>query len=450
MAPVGGPARGRAPLVPMRSAGDPGMSGPVVAPTPRERWLRRVETFGRYGVWAIPVYAVIAGLFPRSADAFSTDPARYARYLATEQGSIGDIVRTFGLGIFGVVSLVALAALLIRARGRWLALAGMLAGLAGSVLLIGAVGSVVIRDEAMRSAVLGGHVSRIAGNADVTSTLVPLGVALLIGGWMTLGAAAFAANGLSRTDGVLLILSAPMLYAGGMVLSMVPVLGAFLLLAAGLGIGLSAGGVEPAGAVTVAPPARAGQTLPALAGFADGPQGHAPVWLGDGAAPPHPTPRDDKPAGSPGARPDGVTDSTAGDGEPTASEAADAESPDRKPWRPRGAPTSWSVTRAPGDDDVVAPPSSVPPSSPPVPPSTKNRKPIVTSKRSGSILNGASVKAAGINGKAAVSGETAKPGEPPGKRRADAARRGKARNPAKPPRGKGGPDGSNGSPSGRE
>src|SRR5262249_18363991 len=156
------------------------------------------------------------GLFPRASGAFSTDAKTYARYLATQHNTIHEWVRVIGLGLFGVLSLVALAALLIRARGRWFARAGLISGLAGTVLLIWQVGSVVIRNEQMRDELVGGHFTAIAGNARATSGLVPLGICLLTVGWILLGIGVFLAKGLNASDGALLVVSAPMIYAGGL------------------------------------------------------------------------------------------------------------------------------------------------------------------------------------------------------------------------------------------
>ena len=84
----------------------------------RSRRADRLQAFGRYGVWAIPIYAIVAVAFPRPSGAFSSDPATYARYLATEHGTISEWARIIGPGMLGVLSLVALAALLVKARGR--------------------------------------------------------------------------------------------------------------------------------------------------------------------------------------------------------------------------------------------------------------------------------------------------------------------------------------------
>jgi Amt family ammonium transporter len=390
-----------------------------------ERRAHRVATFGRYGVWAIPIFAVFTGLLPRAAGAFSTDPAVYARYLATDHGSVSDLVRTLGAGLFGVLSIVALAALLSKARGHSIAFAGMLAALAGSVLLILEVGSVVIRNERMRGALLGGDFSRIAGNAHATSRLVPAGIGLLTLGWILLGIAVFMADGLNRSDGVLLIISAPMIYAGGLVLNMIPVLGAFLLVAAGLGIGFAADKVLPAGTVKAAQRVPHERPQSALARFVD-------------------TPDD----------PETATIAATG---PTETVAGDSDQP--AATQLRGVSTSWSVTRA-KSDDIVAPP-----------PSAKNLKPMATTRKNSSVLNGASIKTTGLNGKsisssggaggaAIAESATTEPANMPAEtaeaaqRRAEDARRGKAKNRTKPPGGpataNGKPDGSKGPATGRE
>ncbi|HZD99812.1 MAG TPA: hypothetical protein VE132_16810 [Micromonosporaceae bacterium] len=217
-------------------------------PTP---WQRRTYGFGRYAVLAIPAFALIAGLLPRSSAAFSIDPSVYAHYLATGQWRPREAIATIGLAVTGVLSIVALASLLFRGRARGFAIAGLVAGLAGSAGMLASVGSTVIREDRLRHAFVDLHWSDLAFNADTTGTgsgLLAAGGALLLTlGWILLGVAVIRTSGMNRADGPLLMISTPLIFLGGMVAHVLPTMGSFLLLAAGLGILLTAGRISVIG-----------------------------------------------------------------------------------------------------------------------------------------------------------------------------------------------------------
>lgn len=217
-------------------------------PTP---WQRRTYSFGRYAVLAIPAFALIAGLLPRSSAAFSIDPVVYAHYLATGQWRPREALATIGLAVTGLLSIVGLASLLFRGRARGFAIAGLIAGLAGTAGMLASVGSTVIREDRLRHAFVDLHWSRLAFNADTTGTasgLLAAGGALLLTlGWILLGVAVIRTSGMNRADGPLLMISAPLIFLGGMVAHVLPTMGSFLLLAAGLGILLTAGRISVIG-----------------------------------------------------------------------------------------------------------------------------------------------------------------------------------------------------------
>ena len=210
-------------------------------------WQRRTYRFGRYAVLAIPVFALIAGLLPRSSAAFSTDPAVYAHYLATGQWRPREVLATFGLAVTGVLSIVGLASLLFRGRARGFALAGLVAGLAGSAGMLASIGSTVIREDRLPHAVVNGH-RQLAFNAHTVgagSAFLVIGGALLLTlGWILLGIAVIRTSGMNRADGPLLMISTPLIFLGGMVVHVLPTMGSFLLLAAGLGILAMAGRIS--------------------------------------------------------------------------------------------------------------------------------------------------------------------------------------------------------------
>jgi hypothetical protein len=223
-------------------------------PAQPTRWQRRTYSFGRYAVIAIPVFALIAGLLPRSSAAFSLDPAVYAHYLATGRWTAREAIATVGLGVTGVVSIVGLASLLFRGRARGYALAGLIAGLAGSAGMLTSVGSTVIREDRLRTAFVHGHWSQLAFNARTTgagtAALAVGGAFLLTLGWILLGVAIIRTSGMNRADGPILIISTPLIFLGGMVLHVLPTMGSFLLLAAGLGIVVTASRISVIGEET--------------------------------------------------------------------------------------------------------------------------------------------------------------------------------------------------------
>lgn len=201
--------------------------------------------FDRYGIWAVPAFALLVASVPGSAAAFSRDPVDYARYLSAGRFRPAEIVATTGTGLVGVLAVIALANLLSGGRGRWFARTGMVAAVAGSAALLAAVGTVIVRAPQARVPLLRGRLDEIAFSAGwsgtAASVVVLSGAGLLAIGWMLLGVAVIRAPGLSDADGALLFLSAPVLFLGGMFLPVVPRVAAFLLLAAGLGIVIAAG-----------------------------------------------------------------------------------------------------------------------------------------------------------------------------------------------------------------
>ena len=217
-------------------------------------WQRRTYAFGRYAVIAIPVFALIAGLLPRSAAAFSVDPAVYAHYAAHGRWQPREAAVTIFLAATGLASIVGLAALLWRGRATRLAVSGLVLGLVGSITMISIVGSTVIREDRLRHALLAGDWSHLALNAretgSVATSIVAWGALLLTIGWILLGVGIMRTAGLNRADGPLVIIAAPLMFLGGMIAHVLPTMGSFLLLAAGLGIVFTAERVAVGGDMT--------------------------------------------------------------------------------------------------------------------------------------------------------------------------------------------------------
>jgi hypothetical protein len=222
----------------------------VPAVPPPARWAHTLRRAARYAIWALPGYAVLAGLSVLGDDAaFTTDRASYAHYLAHVRFTPAHLTYSVGTAFAGMVALVALAGLLAGTRcGRSAAVALGL-GLAGVAVLLTGVGTVLLRQESARAALLRGRPSDVVLNPQLRgggAVLAVLGGALLLTlAWMLLGVAVWRSRVLQRADGVLLIVSAPLLYLGGLVLRVVPVLGALLLLAAGLGVAWTATRLSP-------------------------------------------------------------------------------------------------------------------------------------------------------------------------------------------------------------
>lgn len=217
------------------------------------RWQRRTYAFGRYAVIAIPIFGLIAGLFPRSSAAFSVDPMTYARYVAHGRWQPSEAAVLILLGVTGVVSIVGLAALLFRGRARGFAIGGLVAGLVGTGLMTLAIGSVVVREDGFQHMIVNGQ-STLAFNAGATGALDALlvtgGAVLLTAGWISLGVGIMRTSGMNRADGPLLMISAPLIFLGGMFAHVIPTMGSFLLVAAGLGIAFTVNRISVAGDMT--------------------------------------------------------------------------------------------------------------------------------------------------------------------------------------------------------
>lgn len=235
---------GQTPVLPRPGA-------PLRAAPPAEPLVQRI---GRHGVPLLLVFAVLTPVAQRSAAAYSLDPAVYAHYLTTLRYRPAELTATFAMGACCVLSAVFLAMLLIRGRGRWWALSGAALVVLGATMMLLSTGGVVIRAERLRTALLHVNFAELNIDAGTTSTggaLVVVGGALVLtAGWMVLGVGLLLTRGANAADGILLAISAPMMYLGGMVLRVLPSMGAFVLLAAALGIVVTARRIVAADSTT--------------------------------------------------------------------------------------------------------------------------------------------------------------------------------------------------------
>jgi Amt family ammonium transporter len=177
-------------------------------------WAAQIRRFARAAVWALPVAAITLGL----NGWFGWPPAggfEALRWLVLALGALAA----------GLVGVIGLTGLLITTRGRRWALLALLGTIAGAITLGPVVGLVVVADRTA----LAGDWARYLGLA---------GVALVVFGWLALGAAVLASDVLNGSDGGLLIAGAGVAALAVLVgQSFLQVIAAMLLLAAGLGIG---------------------------------------------------------------------------------------------------------------------------------------------------------------------------------------------------------------------
>ncbi|GGK71994.1 hypothetical protein [Mangrovihabitans endophyticus] len=171
-------------------------------------WIWSVRRYARAGLWALPVGAVLYGW---STLGVTSPPGPLAvRLLA---------------GWLSTIAMIALTGLLAGSRTRRFAIAGLLVGLAGSILLLSLV--------ALPSGV---GPDGAAVTADHVTTLATVGAAVTGTGWLLLGWAVLRSRMANPADGVLLMLAAVSIGAGSYAVRPLPTVGALLLLAAGMGL----------------------------------------------------------------------------------------------------------------------------------------------------------------------------------------------------------------------
>jgi hypothetical protein len=183
-------------------------------------WAWSLRRFARAAVWVLPGYAIVYGsvtLVGSGSAPFLTQH-RPAHLL----GWIGAL----WLGLLGVM---AVASLLVAARSRMIATAGLLVAIAGTMLLL-PFGGLPDDTAAFGTA---GRVIAISG-----------GVLYSLGWWLT-GLAVFRSGVFSRADGTLLMIAAPLLGVGGLLVAALHSLGAVLVLTAGIGVAWRAGRLVP-------------------------------------------------------------------------------------------------------------------------------------------------------------------------------------------------------------
>ncbi|MBE1492044.1 hypothetical protein [Plantactinospora soyae] len=232
-------------------------------------WAWSLRRSARAAVWVLPGYAIVYG-------SVTLVGSGSAPFLTQQRPA--HLLGWIGALWLGLLGLMAVASLLVAARSRAIAAAGLLVAIAGTMLLL-PFGGLPDDTAAFGTA---GRVIAISG-----------GVLYSLGWWLT-GLAVFRSGVFSRADGTLLMIAAPLLGVGGLLVAALHSLGAMFVLAAGIGVAWRAGRlVPPVGRATltrastasaVAAVVSGGGVVPAGGGVVPGHGGLLPT------APPEPAP----------------------------------------------------------------------------------------------------------------------------------------------------------------
>ena len=168
-------------------------------------------------LWALPAAALLYGWTTLGIDTLP-----------------GPLLVTLAATWLSAIAMIAVAGLLAGTRTRRSAVAGLLIGLAGSVLTLplaalpqgaAAAGSPLTVEQL--------RLAEVVASAAVGA------------GWVLLGWAVFRSRLVNPADGVLLMLAAAAIGAGAHAQRPIPTVGALLLLAAGTGLAWTAGRLIP-------------------------------------------------------------------------------------------------------------------------------------------------------------------------------------------------------------
>jgi hypothetical protein len=180
-------------------------------------WIWSVRRYARVALWALPVGALLYGW---NTLGVPTPP--------------GPLVVNLTAVWFSTIAMVALTGLLAGSRTRRVAVAGLLIGLAGMVMLI--------PFAALPPGTAPDGAPMVAAQ---THTAALIAAAVIGTGWLLLGWAVFRSKLVNPADGVLLMLAAVTIGAGTFAVKPLPTVGALLLLAAGMGIAWTGGRLIP-------------------------------------------------------------------------------------------------------------------------------------------------------------------------------------------------------------
>lgn len=208
----------------------------AIGPVTNATWAWSVRRFARGLMWTLPGYAVAYGAVTLGR----WDGGAPIPYL--ENGRVLHLIGWVVAMWLGLMALVALAGLLAAARSRRTAAVGLMVGLTGVVLWLPF--AAVPRDTAVY-----GTDAR---------TLALAGGAVYSLGWLLAGWSVARSGLFSKSDGLMLMLAAPMLGVAGLLIGPLQTVGAIFTLAAGIGMSWTAGHLVPA--------VHSGRTAAAVAG----------------------------------------------------------------------------------------------------------------------------------------------------------------------------------------
>ncbi|MEU8376203.1 hypothetical protein AB0C22_24220 [Micromonospora sp. NPDC048894] len=200
--------------------GDPGPSAPATDAS----WAWSLRRLARAAVWLLPAYAVLYGAVAMASDgAVGNDP-----YPADGRPLylLGWVAAIW----LGLLALLALTGLLAATRSRRAAVAGLLVGIGGTVLMLPFAGLTE------QTPVFG----------TTARTLVLVGATCYSAGWLLTGWAVARSGAFAIGDGAMLMIAAPLLGLGGALVGSLPTFGAIFVLISGVGIGYRSGRLLPA------------------------------------------------------------------------------------------------------------------------------------------------------------------------------------------------------------
>jgi hypothetical protein len=197
-----------------------------------QRWIQ-------IGMMAIPVYGLLTGwaTLTHQPDA-QTDFASYAQYISTPEFFAHHIIGSIGGTILALYGVIALFASLMTRRGAGVALAGLLASVAGNILIVSLFGVAAFAAPVIGEAYLAGNHSMTEVNSAIYS--MPLGLTGLTGGLfyslgtILFGVAIWRSKVLPKSAGVLYAVAGPLLSLFGLFIGAAQTVGSVSLIIAGV------------------------------------------------------------------------------------------------------------------------------------------------------------------------------------------------------------------------
>ncbi|HEY8452932.1 MAG: hypothetical protein FWJ70_09715 [Micromonosporaceae bacterium] len=202
------------------------------------------STLARHAMWTLPAYALGRMWLSLVAEPDPAgDPQAWAARVTGDAYQRAQLLVGLAGELLVLVAVVALAAL-VSGRGRVLASAGLLAGLAAAVLALPRWTATGVVAPVLGEAVSGRELDAAEWYGEILARTDP--AAAVAGGllglaFVLLGTAGWRSRALGRAEGLLLVVAGPLLAAAAWYEPMLTPLGALPLLAAGLAIAWSAG-----------------------------------------------------------------------------------------------------------------------------------------------------------------------------------------------------------------